>query len=200
MWNLMEERKTQWGRRGWRSTPKPKKEFEEKLLEVRKVTRVTTGGRQMSFRATILIGNRKGKVWLGVATGPDVAIAVAKATHDAYKNVKDVMINDKGTVPYMVEKKFKAAIIRLIPAVPGTGLKAGSAVRSVLELAGYTNILSKIIGTNNGLNNALLTIEILSSYKKFTKNRGHVISGLSISQSAAPFLQTADKEVEIISE
>lgn len=181
------EKKTQGGRRGNRTAPKPKKEFEEKLLEVRKVTRVTTGGRQMAFRATILIGNRKGKIWLGVATGPDVAIAVAKATHDAYKNVKDVAINTNGTVPYMVESKFKAAIIRLIPAVPGTGLKAGSSVRNVLELAGYTNILSKIIGTNNKLNNALLTIEILSTYKKFTKNNGHQISGLAISQSWATF-------------
>lgn len=180
------EWRTQWGRRGSRAS-KPKKEFEEKLLEVRKVTRVTTGGRQMAFRATMLIGNKKGKIWLGVATGPDVAIAVAKATHDAYKNVKDVAINNNWTVPYMVEKKFKAAIIRLIPAVPGTGLKAWSSVRNVLELAWYTNILSKIIGTNNKLNNALLTIEILSTYKKFTKNNGHVISWLTISQSGATF-------------
>lgn len=193
----MEERKTQWGRRGAKGAPKPKKEFEEKLLEVRKVTRVTTGGRQMAFRATILIGNQKGKIWLGVATGPDVAIAVSKATHDAYKNVKDVVINDKGTVPYMVEKKFKAAIIRLIPAVPGTGLKAGSSVRSVLELAGYTNILSKIIGTNNRLNNALLTIHILSSYKKFTKNKWHQITGLAISQSSPAFEQS---KVEVVQE
>lgn len=182
------EKRTQWGRRGGRDQSKAPKEFEEKLLEVRKVTRVTTGGRQMAFRATILIGNKKGKIWLGVATGPDVAIAVAKATHDAYKNVKIVLINDKGTVPYMVEKKFKAAIVRLIPAVPGTGLKAGSSVRSVLELAGYTNILSKIIGTNNKLNNALLTIDILSNYKLFTKNKSYQISGLNVSQAPADFV------------
>lgn len=195
MWNLM-EKKTQWGRRGAKAAPKPKKEFEEKLLEVRKVTRVTTGGRQMAFRATILIGNKKGKIWLGVATGPDVAIAVSKATHDAYKNVKDVIINDKGTVPYLVEKKFKSAIIRLIPAVPGTGLKAGSSVRNVLELAGYTNILSKIIGTNNRLNNALLAIEILSTYKKFTKNKGYHISGLALSQSSPAFEEAVVEETE----
>jgi len=178
------EKKTQGWRRSTKSSlPKPKKEFEEKMLEVRKVTRVTTGGRQMAFRATILIGNRKWKVGLGVATGPDVAIAVAKATHDAYKNIKDVSINDKGTVPYMIEKKFKSAIVRLIPAVPGTGLKAWSTVRTVLELAGYTNILSKIVWTTNGLNNALLTIDILSSYKKFTKNKWYHIKWLALSQS-----------------
>jgi small subunit ribosomal protein S5 len=125
-----------------------------------------------------------------------VAIAVSKATHDAYKNVKDVIINDKGTVPYLVEKKFKSAIIRLIPAVPGTGLKAGSSVRNVLELAGYTNILSKIIGTNNRLNNALLAIEILSTYKKFTKNKGYHISGLALSQSSPAFEEAVVEETE----
>lgn len=129
-----------------------------------------------------------------MATGPDVAIAVAKASHDAYKNIKEVVINDKGSVPYRVEKKFKASIIRLIPAAPGTGLKAGSSVRSVLELAGYTNILSKIIGTNNKLNNALLVIDILSSYKQFTKNKtGHKVTGLAVSQSSPYYEKKANK-------
>ena len=194
------EKKTQWGRRGVKVAPKPKKEFEEKLLEVRKVTRVTTGGRQMAFRATILIGNKKGKVGLGIATWPDVAIAVSKATHDAYKNVKDVVINDKGTVPYSIESKFKSAIIKLIPAAPGTGLKAGSTVRSVLELAGYTNILSKIVGTTNGLNNALLTISMISSYKRFTKNKWHHITGLAISQSSPVYEEVVSSQETVVTE
>lgn len=145
-----------------------KKEFEEKMLEVRRVTRVTTGGRQLSFRATMLIGNKKGKVGLGIAKGNDVQSAVSKATHDAYKNIVDVTITAEGTVPYPSSKKFRAANIKLVPAKPGTGLKAGSSVRSVLELAGFTNILSKIVGTNNILNNALLTIEMISSFKNFS--------------------------------
>ena len=147
-----------------------KKEFEEKMLEVRAVTRVTTGGRQRSFRAIMLVGNRNGKIGLWVANGIDVAIASAKATHDAYKNMIQIDINDNWTVNYAVEKKFKAAKIKLIPAAPGTGLKAGSSVRSVLELAWFKNILSKIVGTNNKLNNAILTINALNSYKKFIKN------------------------------
>lgn len=145
-----------------------KKEFEEKMLEVRRVTRVTTGGRQLSFRATMLIGNKKGKVGLGIAKGNDVQSAVSKATHDAYKNIVDVTITAEGTVPYPSNKKFRAANIKLVPAKPGTGLKAWSSVRSVLELAGFTNILSKIVGTNNILNNALLTIEMVSSFKNFS--------------------------------
>ena len=144
---------------------KPKKEFDEILLEVRRVTRVNTGGRQLSFRAIILVGNKKGKIGLGISKGADVAIAVRKATHEAYKNIKVVPITDGGSVPYMLSYKYKSAMIRLIPAASGTGLKAGSALRSVMELAGYTNILSKIMGTNNKLNNALATIAALCSYK-----------------------------------
>lgn len=144
---------------------KPKKEFDEVMLEVRRVTRVTTWGRQLSFRATILIGNRKGKVGVGVAKGPDVAIAVKKATTEAYKNVVDAPITETFSVPYTVTSTYKSAEVKLIPASSGTGLKAGSSVRVVLDIAGYTNILSKIVGTNNKLNNVLATIQALSSFK-----------------------------------
>lgn len=144
---------------------KPKKEFDELLLEVRRVTRVTTGGRRMSFRATILVGNKKGKIGLGVAKGNDVAGAVSKATNEAYKALFLVPITKGDTVPYALTYKYKASRVRLLPASEGTGLKAGSSIRSVLELAGYSNILSKMIGSNNKLNNALATIKALTSYK-----------------------------------
>lgn len=116
----------------------------------------------------MLIGNKNGKIGLGIAKGNDVQSAISKATHDAYKNVVEVKITSDGTVPYPVAKKYRAALVKLVPAKPGTGLKAWSSVRSVLELAWYTNILSKITGTNNILNNALLTIEIISRYKNFS--------------------------------
>ncbi|MDR3169582.1 MAG: hypothetical protein LBU27_07760 [Candidatus Peribacteria bacterium] len=144
---------------------KPKKEFDELLLEVRRVTRVTTGGRRMSFRATILVGNKKGKIGLGISKGNDVAGAVSKATNEAYKALFEVPITKGDTVPYPLELKYKSARVRLLPASQGTGLKAGSSIRSVLELAGYSNILSKMIGSNNKLNNALATIQALVSYK-----------------------------------
>ena len=144
---------------------KPKKEFDELLLEVRRVTRVTTGGRRMSFRATILVWNRKGKIWLGSAKGNDVAGAVSKATNEAYKALFEVPVTKGDTVPYAITYKYKTSKVRLLPASEGTWLKAGSSIRSVLELAGYSNILSKMIGSNNKLNNALATILALASYK-----------------------------------
>jgi len=144
---------------------KPKKEFDELLLEVRRVTRVTTGGRRMSFRATILVWNRKGKIWLGSAKGNDVAGAVSKATNEAYKALFQVPVTKGDTVPYALTYKYKTSKVRLLPASEGTWLKAGSSIRSVLELAGYSNILSKMIGSNNKLNNALATILALASYK-----------------------------------
>ncbi|MDR2541012.1 MAG: 30S ribosomal protein S5 [Candidatus Peribacteria bacterium] len=134
-------------------------------MEVRRVTRVTTGGRRMSFRATILVGNKKGKIGLGISKGNDVAGAVAKATNEAYKALFEVPITKGDTVPYALTYKYKACRVRLLPASEGTGLKAGSSIRAVLELAGYANILSKMIGANNKLNNALATIQALASYK-----------------------------------
>lgn len=144
---------------------KTKKEFDELLLEVRRVTRVTTGGRRMSFRATVLVGNRKGKIGVGTAKGADVTIAVSKASREAYKSIVDVPLTKANTVPYETSTKYKSCFVKLLPAKWGTGLKAGSAVRSVLELAGYENMLSKIVGSNNKLNNAIATIIALGSYK-----------------------------------
>lgn len=153
------------GGRGGRSN-KPKKEFDEVLLEVRRVTRVTTWWRQLSFRAIIIIGNKKGKLGLWVAKWSDVSIAVQKATREAYKNVIVAPITDTDSVPYELTHKYKAAVVKLIPASRGTGLKAWSSVRRVLELAGYNNILSKIMGTNNKLNNAIATLQALGAYKQ----------------------------------
>ena len=144
---------------------KPKKEFDELLLEVRRVTRVTTWGRRLSFRATILVWNKKGKIGLGISKGNDVASAVQKASHEAYKNLFEVPLTKHNTVPYPISLKYKACLVKLLPASEGTWVKAGSSIRSVLELAGYSNILSKMVGSNNKLNNALATIRALASYK-----------------------------------
>lgn len=162
------EKKDKGNRRGgrWRRNQKPKKEFDEVLLEVRRVTRVTTWWRQLSFRAIILIWNKKGKIGLGVSKWSDVAVAVQKATREAYKNIITAPVTDTESVPYELTHKYKAAIVKLIPASSGTGLKAWSSVRRVLELAWYTNMLSKIMGTNNKLNNAIATLQALGMYKQ----------------------------------
>lgn len=102
---------------------------------MRRVTRVTTGGRKMSFRATVLVGNKKGKIGIGVSKGPDVQAAVSKASREAYKAMFLVPITGNQTVPYPTVTKYKACMIKILPATAGTGLKAGSSVRSVLELA-----------------------------------------------------------------
>ena len=157
-----------WGsdRKWWtRRKEKQQKEYDERLLEVRRVTRVTTGWRQLAFRAVILLWNRKGKIGLWVWKSSDVLWAIQKATHDAYKNIVEVPITWAESVPYEIAHKYKSSLIKLLPAGAGTWLKAWSSVRSVLELAGYSNILSKIVWTNNKLTNALSTIQALQSYK-----------------------------------
>ena len=189
---------------------KPKKEFDELLLEVRRVTRVTTGGRRMSFRATILVGNRKGKIWLGSAKGNDVAGAVSKATNEAYKALFQVPVTKGDTVPYAITYKYKTSKVRLLPASEGTWLKAGSSIRSVLELAGYSNILSKMIGSNNKLNNALATILALASYKhadyfsslravKDVEEKEEVVEEKKPAKKTAPKAEKAEK-VEVVKE
>jgi len=149
----------------WDRQEKPKKEYDELLLEVRRVTRVTTWWRRLSFRATVLVWNRKWKIGIGTSKGPDVTAAVQKASHEAYKNLMTVSMTMASTVPYPTTLKYKACTVRLLPALSGTGLKAWSSVRSVLELAWYQNVLSKIMWSNNKLNNAIATIMALSTYK-----------------------------------
>lgn len=149
-----------------KSNKKQDKQFEEVLLEVRRVTRVTTWWRQMSFRATMLVWDKKWKIGIWTAKWLDVLWALKKATHDAYKNMTHAKITENWSVPYAIDIKYKAAHLKLIPASPGTWLKAWSSVRRVLELAWYKNILSKINWTNNKLNNAKATIRAISNFKK----------------------------------
>ena len=114
-----------------RTKDKTKKEFEELLLEVRKVTRVTTWWRQMSFRAIVVVWNRKGKIGLWVSKWPDVTSAIQKASREAYKTMFTVPLTKANTVPYRSEYKYKSCIVRLLPASQGTWVKAWSSVRSV---------------------------------------------------------------------
>ncbi|MFH1253330.1 MAG: 30S ribosomal protein S5 [Candidatus Uhrbacteria bacterium] len=134
------------------------KEYDQKILELSRVTRVTAGGKRMRFRAAVIVGNRAGKVGFGVAKGADVAMAVEKAFRQAKKKVFVIPMVE-GTIPHAVEEKFGAAIILLKPAPKGTGLKSGGAVRLVLELGGVPNAVSKILGSANKINVAKATIQ-----------------------------------------
>ena len=144
---------------------KKKEEFESKLLDLARVVRVAAGGRRFRFRAVMVIGNKEGKVGVGVAKGLDVAQAVEKATRSAKKNLIQVSII-KDSIPHQVEAKFGASRVLLKPQRKGRGLVAGGTVRVICNLAGIKNISSKILGrTGNKLNNARATIKALQKLK-----------------------------------
>lgn len=136
------------------------KEFDQRILELARVTRVTKGGKRMRFRVLTVIGNRKGRAGFGLAKAVDVAGGTAKATTQARKALFTVPLV-KGTIPHAVEAKFGAAHVILKPAPEGTGVKAGGAVRIVLELAGVPNVVSKILGSKNKINNVKATFAAL---------------------------------------
>jgi small subunit ribosomal protein S5 len=145
-----------------------KSEFNEKVLDVRRVTRVMAGGKRFRFRATVVVGDERGRVGVGVAKGLDVAQAVEKSKRQAQKNLMTIVLKDNRTIPYEVEAKYSAARVRLKPAKMGHGLIAGGAARVVLELAGVKDVSAKILGTTkNKLTNALATIEALKKLNKY---------------------------------
>jgi len=147
------------GRRGDRR--QEEKEFEQRILSLDRVTRVTKGGKRMRFRAAMIIGDeKKNRVGYGVSKAGDVANAVNKAVTQAKKNVIVVPLVDE-TIPHEVSQKYGAARILLKPAPKGTGVKAGGAVRVVLELAGIPNVTGKILGSKSKLNNAKATMAAL---------------------------------------
>jgi small subunit ribosomal protein S5 len=161
------EKKGQGGRRGGRGRKRPERaprEYEQKILDLARVTRVTAGGKRMSFRCALVIGDKKGKVGLGVAKGSDVQIAIEKAYKQAKKNVITVPIVN-GTIPHPVWVKYGAAVVMLKSAPSGTGLKSGGAMRMVLEFAGVSDVVSKIINSNNKINIAKATFEAIKQLR-----------------------------------
>lgn len=143
-------------------------EFEQKIVDIARVTRVMAGGKRMRFRACVAVGDKKSKVAIGLAKGADVTIAVNKAVNKAKKNFVTVpIVND--TIPHEIIHKYGAAQVLLKPAKKGRGVIAGGAVRVVLELAGIKNITSKILGTNNKINNVKCVIDALNSLKRSDK-------------------------------
>lgn len=151
------------GRRGPRF--EEHKEFDQRILELARVTRVTKGGKRMRFRACVIIGDRKGRVGYGLAKGLDVAQSVNKAATQAKKRLITIPLVQE-TIPYAVQSKFAAAMVLVKPAPKGTGVKAGGALRVVLELAGVPNAVGKILGSKNKINNTKAAFLALSSLRK----------------------------------
>lgn len=149
---------------GKRTGRRERPEFDQKLLNLARVTRVVKGGRRFRFRATLVIGNRKGKVGVGVAKGSDVSDAIQKAFNDAKKNMITVVLAGS-TITHDVTAKLGSARVLLKPASEGQGVIAGGAVRAVVDLLGVRDIVSKSLGASNPLNVARVTIKALGLLK-----------------------------------
>lgn len=151
-------------KQGRKMTRREKPEFDQKLLNLARVTRVVKGGRRFRFRATLVIGNRRGKVGVGVAKGSDVSDAIKKAYNDAKKNMVTIELLN-GTITHDISAKLGSAKVLLKPASLGQGIIAGGAVRSVVDLLGVKDIVSKSLGASNPLNVARVTVKALLMLK-----------------------------------
>lgn len=145
--------------------PSEEKEFQQRVVDLRRVTRVTKGGKRLSFRAAVLIGDRKGNIGFGVGKGADVALATGKAFRQARKNMRSIP-SKNDTVPYPVRAKFGAAEVLVKPAPRGTGVKAGGPMRIIFELAGLSNVVGKILSkTKNKINIVKATLEAIEELR-----------------------------------
>ena len=157
------------------------KQYEEEVINIGRVTKVTKGGRNFRFTATVVVGDRKGKVGLGTGKANEVPDAIKKAVQAATKNVIKVSLVDNRTIPHEAIGVRGASRVMLKPAFEGTGVKAGGPVRAVLELAGVKDILSKSLGSNTKINMAYATLEALKSQKtaeEVAKLRGKKVEDL----------------------
>lgn len=144
---------------------RPRSEFEQKMLNIRRVARVATGGRRFSFSVAIVAGDKKGRVGVGLGKANDTSLAIDKALRHAKKNMITVNLTKSSSIAHEISCKYSSARIVIRPA-PGRGVVAGSAVRNVLDLAGVKDITAKILsGSKNKLNIARATVEALSQLK-----------------------------------
>ena len=157
-------------RRPKKTFDKPKTDLEDKVICINRVTKVVKGGRQFRFAATVVVGNRKGKVGIGLGKAKEMPDAVKKATQAATKNLINVELIDNRTISHEITVKEGAVRVMLKPATEGTGVKAGGPVRDVLELAGVKDVLSKSLGSSTKVNMARATLNAL----KLQKSPAHV--------------------------
>jgi len=151
------------------------KEFDERVIEIARVSRVAKGGRRIRFRALVVIGDHKGRVGMGIAKANEVAEAVKKATAQAKKHIINVPIIN-GTIPYEIFQKHGGARVMLKPAASGTSIVAGGSVRSVADIVGITDLLAKSLGSSNKINNVTATIKALGSFNEAIVDKIRAIS------------------------
>lgn len=147
------------------------KEFEETVVHIRRVSKKTKGGNQMRFSALVVVGDKKGKVGIGLSKAPDLRNAIKKATTSAKRRMITVPLAGT-TIPFSVREKFSAAKVLLKPAPPGSGIIAGGPMRVVLEAAGVRDAVGKILGTKNKVSNVYATMKALETIKKKSERKG----------------------------
>lgn len=148
-------------------TREKESEWQERVVQVRRVTKVVKGGKKLSFRAIVVVGNEKGQVGVGVGKAADVVGAVRKGVADGKKHLVEVPLTRANSIPHPATGIGGASKVLMRPAAPGTGVIAGGSVRTVLELAGVKNVLAKQLGSSNPLNNARATVDALDSLRTF---------------------------------
>jgi small subunit ribosomal protein S5 len=156
-------------RKSNRQKDKETSNWQERVVQIRRVSKVVKGGKKLSFRAIVVVGNEKGHVGVGAGKAGDVIGAVKKAVADAKKHLVKVVITKSSSITHLTNGTSGGSKVLVRPAAPGTGVIAGGAVRTVLELAGIKNILAKQLGSNNPLNNARATLEALKGLRTFSE-------------------------------
>lgn len=146
--------------------PDQPKEFEEKVIQVNRVSKKTKGGNQIGFSVVMVVGNKKGKIGVGLGKSPDVLSGIRKAARRAKKNLIQVPMK-KSTIPHHVSVKFGAAKVLLRPAPPGSGIIAGGPIRAIMEVAGIKDISAKVLGTRNPASNVYAVIKALKKLQSF---------------------------------
>lgn len=161
----MAQQKADFGRQKRDAMRGEQSEFDQRVLELARVTRVTKGGKRMRFRAAVLVGDHKGQTGFGLAKGADVSFAVNKAVRQAKKNLIKIPLIHQ-TIPHSIKEKYHAAVVLLQPAPQGSGIKAGGAVRAIMELAGVPNISAKILRGKNKIAISRATFKALEKLRK----------------------------------
>lgn len=145
---------------------KPRSEFEQKIIKIRRVTRVMAGGRRFSFSVAMVLGDKKGRVGVGIAKASDTALAIEKASKKAKKDMLKLNLTKNDSIPYDVDKKYCSSVVKILPRKEGSGLSAGSSAKVVLELAGVKDVTAKILTrSKNQLNIAKATVGALKTFE-----------------------------------
>ena len=163
---IMSEKKKKNEERAIRGIDKENKGFEQKILDLARVTRVTKGGKRLRFRAAVAIGDKKGHIGFAIAKGADVTMAINKAVRLAEKNLIEIPIVNN-TIPFQIEEKFKSARVLIKPAQEGKGVIAGGVMRSIFELSGVPNVVAKIISRTT--NKLTIAYAVMSAIEKLNK-------------------------------